>query len=633
MTVDFVSDLYFGRDDAEHDMADGLLRDGFLPTAAYRSVRSGRKLLVVGRKGVGKSAICVQLAHGQERLADTVLVTPDDAAGDEIRRFELQGLTPETAKSLIWRYVFAVHLARHIVARSGHHPPKSVRALRGFLQANGEDGEAGLYDRLASGVRGLQTSLSLEAFGIKASADFGGGSSEGARATTRLATVEAGIGATLREPRWAQRGGPLTILVDQLEQIWSNDPESRAMVTGLLLAGKHMTRQYAAALRCVLFLRADIYDGLDFTDGDKFRGDEIRIEWAGDQLKQLALTRAAVSLRRPTLTADQLWGEVFPAQVGESPIADYLLARSLPRPRDAIQFLNLCRDKAAERSHRRIEESDVLAATVQFSEWKLQDLAREYVVNFPFLSRVFALFHNTGYVVIKHTFQARLDAHRDALQARFPDYVEALTVDGVVDVLFAVNFLGVLRGSEVVYAGGTHVPIQPDETEFHIHPCFRPALNATSRTGLRPYTPLVPRRWIGGHSLAVRGAFVGAESGGGRGQDFRLAEALIDACGRIRRQLGRANLPPDTAYAISVQVGRVATDADNLVAHLRDGQQHDVVSHILAAVNYLNSLADELADSVGAGSGQLGYVVGRIQDEARVLRRAAGGSYSGGSSS
>src|SRR6266566_1415137 len=104
--ADVVERLYFGRDDAEQDMTDGLLREGFLPTKAYDAAISGRKSLIIGRKGSGKSAICMRLTMGDAQVSGTSLITPDDAAGDEIRRFELQGLTPDTAKSLIWRYVF-----------------------------------------------------------------------------------------------------------------------------------------------------------------------------------------------------------------------------------------------------------------------------------------------------------------------------------------------------------------------------------------------------------------------------------------------------------------------------------------------------------------------------------------------
>jgi hypothetical protein len=101
-----LAQLHFGREDAERDVTEGLLlRGGFLPNAAYRGALSGRKMLIIGRKGSGK-----------------VLVTPDEAPGEEIRRFELQGLPGDSAKALIWRYVFAVHAARYLVehAKGAH---------------------------------------------------------------------------------------------------------------------------------------------------------------------------------------------------------------------------------------------------------------------------------------------------------------------------------------------------------------------------------------------------------------------------------------------------------------------------------------------------------------------------------
>lgn len=126
--VGSVRQLFFGRDDAENDLTDGLLSGAvFRPNYAYREVLSGRKSLIIGRKGSGKSAICRRLAAPDGHPGACVVITPDDAAGDEIRRFELQGVTADTAKSLIWRYVLAVHAARHLTlharAAHGRRPP------------------------------------------------------------------------------------------------------------------------------------------------------------------------------------------------------------------------------------------------------------------------------------------------------------------------------------------------------------------------------------------------------------------------------------------------------------------------------------------------------------------------------
>lgn len=619
-----VSRLFFGRDDAENDLTGGLLREGFLPTHAYEAALTGRKSLIIGRKGSGKSAICRRLITKDGYDGATILITPDDAAGDEIRRFELQGLTGDTTKSLIWRYVFAVQAARHLSVHS--HPERSwrtpapVRALRNFLRANDEAGEQQLYDRLRRGVQRLQSaSLKLTAFGVvEASADFNS-ASEGARAARQLEVLERGVAAAFTDLGCTQQHGPLLFLVDQLEQVWTVDPDSHAMITGLLLAAKHVTSEYDKAARCALFLRSDIYDTLNFSDGDKFRSDEVRITWTRASLRDLALARAGASLKRP-LTHEQMWGEVFPVTIQGEPTADYLFSRALPRPRDAIQFLTVCRDTADEQGHRTVREKDVLRATLQFSQWKLQDLAKEYLVNYPFMKGLFALFENTGYVVMRQALETRFAARREVLHREFPAYAESLTPQGVIDVLFSVSFLGVKRGNDVVYAGGTQAPVQPNETEFHVHPCFRPALNGLNPMELPTYQPLKWSRWISQRDLARQ--MMGADVSFSVSRDFRLVDELARSCERILRLLGRTNLPDTTRDEVSQKVARVLDDANEAREHLRSGGSVDAAAHVVKAANYLSNLANQLT----ANGIQDERVIRQLDDEARALIRAVGGA-------
>ncbi|MGW5723436.1 P-loop ATPase, Sll1717 family [Amycolatopsis sp. NPDC003865] len=488
-----VGRLHFGRDDAEHDFADGLLREGFLVTKAFEEVSAGHKNLVIGRKGTGKSAICMRMtANG-----GACLITPDETAGEELRRFELQGLTGATAKSLIWRYIFAVQAARHLIAhaRTGHRRrfSKPVRALRRFLQKSGELADVSFYDRILRGGQGLQTSLSLEAFGVKASVDRKGGGTEGARAAKQLEVLEAGVARGFQALGCASHA-PLQILVDQLEQVWSSDRESDDLVIGLLLANKRVNQSYGGVVRCVLFIRSDIYDALQFDDADKFHSDELRLEWTPEKLEEVALLRARASLGRP-LSSRQLWSEVFPEQVNGEPTAQYLFSRTLPRPRDAIQFLNRCRDAANARGADRITEVAVQGATLQFSQWKLLDLAKEYLVTVPFLDRLFVLFQNTGYVVMRSAVAMRLEPFAEELRADFPRYKAVLTPGGVIEILYRVGFLGVLRESGVSYSGSGQLPLQPHEKEFHIPPSSVPrSTHSTPRCSHRStYPPGSPR--------------------------------------------------------------------------------------------------------------------------------------------
>ena len=479
--VDVVSDLYFGRDDAEHDAVDGLLEAGFLATRAFQETLRGRKNLIIGRKGSGKSAICMRLTMVEATRC--VLITPDDAAGSQLRQFELADVTSEVAKSLIWRYVFAVHIARWLVAshaKQAHRTsePKSVRQVRKFLRANGGLADQRLYNRISSAARGLRGTLALGAFGISLSGELRS-APEGVRAAEQLAVIERGVAQALEDLSCASAHEPLLLLVDKLEHIWSAEANSEALITGLLVAGKHVARTYRGAARCVLFIRSDIYDSLTFSEADKFHSDEIRIDWSRENLVELAVTRAAASLG-PHVTDEYLWGTVFPARIRGGKVVDHLFSRLLPRPRDVIQFLNLCRDSAAAHRHDRIEEPDVIEATLGFSRWKTLDLAREYGSTIPYLERVLAMFQNGSKVVNRATITRHLESFGEALRSEFPQAKDLLTPHGLLDVLFRVGFLGVRRNGRITYVTNAALPVQPGEDEFHVHPCFRAALNLTN---------------------------------------------------------------------------------------------------------------------------------------------------------
>ncbi|WP_210582478.1 P-loop ATPase, Sll1717 family [Streptomyces sp. GESEQ-4] len=626
--------LHFGREDAERDVTEGLLlRGGFLPNAAYRAALSGRKMLIIGRKGSGKSAICMQLSADGGQHAGTVLVTPDETAGEEIRRFELQGLPGDSAKSLIWRYLFAVHAARHLVthAKDAHRrKPDSVKALARFLKQNGESAGGRLGDRLAQGARGLQTSLSLEAFGVKAGLDLAGAPSEGAQAARQLEVVEQGVAKAFTDLGCAGAHGPLLLMVDQLEQVWSAEPDSNSMVIGLLLAAKHAVSLYGGAVRFLLFLRADIYDSLSFGEGDKFRGDELRITWTEQALRDLALARARASVGAE-MTAELLWGELFPAVVEGEETASYLFRRCLPRPRDAIQFLNLCQETASLiHGRERITEGDVLQAGRQFSAWKRKDLALEYLVAHPFLNHLFPLFQNTGYVVTRAALGSRFDAAAESLHRLFPAYLDALTLPGIIDVLYAVGFLGVRRGNDVVFAGGDDLPVQSHETEFHVHPCFRAALGSTNAIDLRHFEPLAVTGRVlqGGFQGYNDTTFATTPS-----RDHRLVQELRRSCHSILAQTSRAvSLAPDARDEITQQINRVLDEVNVLPSGA--ASTFDLEDRLLLTAHYFDTLAAQLLasgldDTTGAGE-----VVRRVQEEARRLRRQAGGSYgSSGNSS
>lgn len=614
-----LANLFFGRDDAEMDIAEGgLLRAGFLPTPVYEAVRTARKHLIIGRKGSGKSAICRTLAAGSDPRLVTVLVTPDALSADEIRRFELQGVDSGMAKRMLWRYVLTVQVAKHLVAhaKSAHRKtPSSVVALRTFLVDNGELDPS--RSRFYETVRKLKGTLKLQAFGVisleVASA------SEGIHVDHQLEEIERHIEMAIKDLACPADHARLLLLVDQLEDVWSEQEESDSLIIGLLKASRAVGSRFRR-VSCVVFLRSDIYEPLKFADKDKYHGDEMRVDWSAERLRELVLARARASLGSGT-GEGLLWGEIFPSAIKETVTAEYLIEHTLLRPRDVIHLCNLCRDTAAYNDHPTITEADVSEAIRLYSQWKLEDLPNEYLTNYPFLDGLLAIFRDHGYVVTRAALKRRLPEALETLAIRFPEQAGALTADDVLDVLYSVGFLGVRRNDSTVYATHHGGRVELTDSEFRIHPAFRPALRATSASITHHFEPGQLRSLV--HSRLTGGTLRSTEI-----RLLRIAEQGVD---RLLFGLEDSDLPREVRQEVATNLASIL----RRLKHLHSASPGVLTESGILAEQFdriqafLIDLATRLESDGFAESREARYYIRSIEDLGRLLRNLLRGDPQG----
>jgi hypothetical protein len=609
--------LYFGRDDAEMDIAEGgLLHAGFLRTAAYDAVRNSRKHLIIGRKGSGKSAICRTLVADTDPSLVTALVTPDELSADEIRRFELQGIPPEMAKGLMWRYVLTTQVAKHLVTHAkahGKHRPASVEALHRFLVANGELDEA--KPKFWQIIQKLKTSLSLEAFGLKASVEVGGGPSEGIRASNMLDVVDRNVSKAITDLACPEDHARLLILIDQLEDVWSNDADSDKLVIGLLRATREVGARFGR-VSCVTFLRSDIYDVLRFADKDKYHSDEMRVDWSSERLLELVLTRARASLGR-NISRDTLWRNIFPGLIDGVESAEFVVSHTLMRPRDIIHLCNACRDVAEQNGHELIHESDVREALAQYSSWKLQDLSNEYLVNYPFLRGTLAMFRDFSYLFTRSAYTERFAASIGPLQERFPLQEQILTPDAVLGVLFDIGFLGVHRNAGVIYRRRNEDRIEPDDDTFSIHPSFRHALRAELPTPALPSASPLTSHYVahadnaGYDAEILPGLFRGTASA-------RLSRSTSALVQQLWVALHESGLPSEIREDLAPKVERIIAMAGPL-------DVGGTVLRAMDAADFLDNLARGLEQSGFAETEKARHFIRKVDEVSRRLLRQASG--------
>ena len=571
--------LYFGRDDAESDfLVGGLLRAGFLRTHAYEEALTGRKTLIIGRKGSGKSAIALVLNENLKLTEQGSLLTPDEISADEIRRFHLPGIQLAHSKQLIWRYVFAVRYARFILRtakrkRLTGRAETQIKEIRQFLIDNNEVEDLSVSERFWKIVERLRVSITVKAFNQEASISRDTEQApQGLQVDAQLKAVEE---ALRRAAGTLRLNGPKSrfhILVDQIEKVWSDNQESDAMVVGLLQASKEATQRLGNVL-CTVFLRTDIYEKLQFADRDKFRGDEFRIDWTKDSLAQLVYARAKASIGT-ALSEEYLWDVIFPRRIESQPIKDFLITRTLMRPRDIIQLCNACCDTAKVNGHNRITELDVKSALALFSGWKLNDLQNEWAVNYPFLPELFVLLSNTACVIPRPVFEERLSQVEKDLEDRYPLLGNDAAALKLLSVLFSIGLLGVVRNGDTQfsYEPGAEKGINGSDIHFAIHPGFRDALRSTSTLNVKQFEPFLNdvRGRIRGE-IAWRSAPVFRGS-----RDTRFARYTLFGFERLLEVVLASSLPVELREEIVTSCKKMQADLES-TAGLYDGESLTVV--------------------------------------------------------
>lgn len=593
-----LNNLYFGKDDAESDLArGGLLAAGFLETTAYATAKHGDKALVIGRKGSGKSAVCLTLERELRKEHRVSLITPDAISADEVRRFELPGIEQDQSKRLIWRYVFTVQIAKYIVrsARRGGRRSKNAQAalasVRNFLIDNNEVDDLTVVEKFWKVVEKVRGSLSLEAFGATASIEVKD-QAQGILADERLQRLEVQLASAAAALGLAEDSKPFHLLIDQIELIWSNDRNADAMVVSLLQVAKDIRQRFPFVV-CTVFLRTDIYDALNFPERDKFRTEEFRIHWDESKLIDLVETRARVSSGTP-FKDKELWQRVFPSKVGEQQSATFIVSRTLQRPRDIIQLCNACRDTARTNGNETITPRDIQKAVAQYSSWKLGDLQQEWIINYPFLADILILISNTSYLLKRDTFEGRLESIKIDLEKRYPSMEGQINADFLLGVLVKTGVIGVVRKAETIYdcQNMSDIKVSNADDEFVIHPCFRDALQSTSAFELAPFAisdAAVEGRLRDRLSSMVKHEPYRGMIGVARGKpSTRLISYVGERLHQARRAVGQEKLPEEVCEEIRMSFDNIRQELETCELTGDEIQMFDVLSRAEKHIVKLN---------------------------------------------
>lgn len=463
----------FGDDAAENDAH---LSEYFIETPAYRMALSGEKRFIIGRKGAGKSAICQQL---QKQLPQTgalsLALAPQrlqfTALKLGLRDLAKWGNESDTLLQRVWYYGLLCETALLLVKRCKKEYDSDFVKIAAFVDKYYNYSEPSAFARLLKTTSHFLEQLELCVGPVNMRHSH--------RAFDPIA-LEVALD-TLRVPlatfiaRHLPQG--VFILIDNLDEGWDNSPEANAFLRGLLLAVYEIC-QPNIPVRVLVFFRLDMYDSVtrQFQHVDKYRQFQEHIYWGRKEMIELVAERLSVNLKlKLAANATEVWAKVFEPGEGIS-TADYVIERSLMRPREVLQFCRLAAEKADQRGHEKIWPEDLYDAEKEFSRWKIDDLCNEFLFAYPglkeeILQRFYGGPARFSPDKLHHLLE---DALTDPRKRERPPWLENLThTDRLAQILYDIGFL---RGAaqNKTWQSSQHPDFDLTRAEaFNVHPVFR----------------------------------------------------------------------------------------------------------------------------------------------------------------
>jgi energy-coupling factor transporter ATP-binding protein EcfA2 len=476
-----LSTLSFGALAAERDTG---LRDYFFESESYKRVLSGAKSVIMGPRGSGKTALFKMVADHQKAQGSIVMeLSPEEYSYELLSQTlhaEAQGSwAKQGAYAAAWKYlmyVLAMKKAMTAGSRVKTGPDKKIYEYLRDRHKGGADNPIGLlisYLKRLEGLKLGQYEASLKA-----------------KQLHQLYKLEEI--SELLDPlnEIAGRKG-LVILVDELDRGWDASEDAIAFVAGLFQAAVSIADR-TPNVRVLVSLRRELYENIPalYEDAQKVRDIVETVEWDEEQLLELITRRIGHSITgAQQLSSEEKWNLIFAGTLAyrRTKSFNYMVDRTLYRPRELIQFCTDVRDTAQQAgTDFPVDYDRISEAELSYSEARLKDISAEYRFQYPGLVSVFETFRGMTFALDRddlehHLIQISLEdipVDEDAQK-----WCTEAEPDVLIDILWRVGFLraqavGGLkarRRSGSSYLGSHQVRNLNLRAlkRFHVHPMFR----------------------------------------------------------------------------------------------------------------------------------------------------------------
>jgi hypothetical protein len=474
-----LNEMNWGDDSAERD---DLLLSYFVNTESYRRLATKSKSIVVGRKGSGKSALRKKLEADFNKDGATHVVNISPKYSSIRNILNERSLAESFGEEIFFQHSWLRQMLLDCLCRIGHSAKgkyatdslEYARKISKELNRTAKD--------IVENISDILTRIKLKAGNL---GDLGLALEKELRSVAEVDALEHHISVLVNG------GAKFVIMIDDLDLGWDNSRLSNNLLLGLLSATSHF-KAISENIHVLIFLREDVYSILmgQTQHSDKYRNVE-QIRWDKDGLISLLDERIRFNFSqngKPLAEDSDPFSLVFPATVGTHNTDNWLVERTLSRPRELIQ---LSRFYTEGLSGPVPNDETLKSCETKYSIWKLDDLCTEYTNQYPGLSEVFSYwktkFFRYKYHLEKKDFNEmifQLFTELTINQQWFNKLARDADFDGFAAVLYEIGFIGDFAlggqgGSKTFYSYEDRH--EPRFEEVQIHPCFRKAVGTVDR--------------------------------------------------------------------------------------------------------------------------------------------------------
>jgi hypothetical protein len=479
--------LRIGDPTAENEMT--TLSNYYLQIDQYNRTLQGDVNLVVGRKGSGKTALFIQV-RDRIRIKKTNVVVDLKPEGYQLIKIKediLSYLSEGSRQHLItafWEYLLLLEVAHKLLEKDKHTYKHNHLITQLYMELEETykisdfSTEGDFSERLLALSQRIVGEYQTK-FGKDHLHKLTG------EQVTELLYVHDLRELRTKISRYLEQKHAVWVLFDNLDKGWSThgiDEIDVISLRCLINAGRMIERdmrKQGRTFHCIVFVRNDVYEHLMANSADY--GKEMRavLDWTEPELlREMLRLRLVSNLDEPeaSMPLDKIIPSISVSHYKGHEIVDYMIDRSLMRPRNLLKIFSHCRGFASNFNHGRIDDGDIEKGFFAYSQDLLLELDKELTDVFP-----------KAKDFLYHFLDAKTEVSKsDLIKLLNEAAISEEDQERLTDFLIYYGVLGLKTGNEVIYIYDVSYDLRKlsirinrsnGNAVFCINPAFWPALN------------------------------------------------------------------------------------------------------------------------------------------------------------